>query len=181
MVTDSLALFCDAGLPAIVSTVITVCYLSIRLSTWFADNFYAIPNKAKRSQVTTATDRDSDSKTTTQKNQSKIQKANRQIVDIKQSQPTMASRLLQNQKEHKQSTSHSNQHIPEAFKNLPYIYQDNGHTMCSLPLNIIHSLKDCPHLQNIRDNCVKEGLEILNLAASEPVTTDILTPHIEHE
>ena len=55
--------------------------------------------------------------------------------------------------------------------------------MCSIPLNIFKGLKDCPHLQNIWDNCAKQGVEVPNLEALEPVTTDILTPqqYLEQE
>ena len=70
-----------------------------------------------------------------------------------------------------------------AFKNIPYFYQENGCTMCWIPLNIIPGLKECPHLQNIRDDCAKVGVPIPDLAASEPVTIEILTPqqYIEQE
>ena len=105
-----------------------------------------------------------------------IQKANQWIVDIKQSQQTMASGSGQQQLDQKPSTSHSMPHIPKEFKNLPFFYEDNGRTMCSIPLNIIQGLKSCPHLQNIRDHCAKQGVEIPNVTTTEPVTTDILTP-----
>ena len=102
-----------------------------------------------------------------------IQKANQQIVDIKQSQQTMASGSGQKKDDQKPTTSQSHPEIPEAFKNLPYFYQENGHTMCSIPLNIIRGLKDCPHLQNIWDDCAKQGVEVPNLTVTEPVTTDM--------
>ena len=69
MVTDSAAFFCDAGVLAIISTIITVCYLLIKLFTWFTDSFNAVPDPAKRSQITTMSDRDTDSETTTLRNQ----------------------------------------------------------------------------------------------------------------
>ena len=74
-------------------------------------------------------------------------------------------------------------HIPEEFKNLLYFYQENGRMMCSIPLNIIPGLKECPHLQHIKDDCAKEGVPIPDLTALEPVTTEILTPqqYIEKE
>ena len=70
MITNLVAFLCDAGVPAIVSTIITVCHLLVQLCKWFADSFYAIPDKAKRSKITTASDRDLVSKATKQRNQS---------------------------------------------------------------------------------------------------------------
>ena len=105
-----------------------------------------------------------------------IQKANQWIVDIKQSQLTMASGSGQQRPDQQLSTSQSTPHIPKEFKNLPFFYEENGRTMCLIPLNIIQGLKDCPHLQNIWDDCAKQGVEIPNLTTTEPVTTDILTP-----
>ena len=81
-------------------------------------------------------------------------------MDIKQSQLTMVSGSGHTTKDQKPGTSKSNQYIPKKFKNLPFFYQDNGHTMCCFPLNIIQGLKDCPHLQNIQDHCAKQRVEI---------------------
>ena len=69
MVSNLVAFFCDAGVPAVISTIITVCYLLIKFFTWCTDNFYAIPDLAKRSETTTASDKDSDSEATAQRNQ----------------------------------------------------------------------------------------------------------------
>ena len=70
MVTDSFAFLCDARPLAVISTVITMCYLLIKLGTWLTDSFYAIPNETNRSQVTAMLDRDQDTQTTTKRNQS---------------------------------------------------------------------------------------------------------------
>ena len=48
--------------------------------------------------------------------------------------------------------------------------------MCSILLNIIQGLKECPHLENIRKDCAKQGAEIPDLQATAPITTNILTP-----
>ena len=57
IVTNSFAFLHDAGLPAVVSTVITLCYLLLKIGTWLADIFYAIPNQTKMTQITTARSR----------------------------------------------------------------------------------------------------------------------------
>ena len=79
-------------------------------------------------------------------------------------------------KSKKKKVPQSNPQIPQEFKDLPYFYLENGHTMCSIPLNIIHSLKECPHLENISKDCVKQAAEIPDLQAAAPITTNILTP-----
>ena len=68
MVPDSLAYICDAGVLAVVSTVVTVCYLLIRLAAWISDSFYALPNKTKGLQVATVSSRNLYSQATTQGN-----------------------------------------------------------------------------------------------------------------
>ena len=68
MVPDSLANLCDAGVPAVVSTVITLCYLFLKLAAWISDSFYALSNKAKGLQVATASSRNSSPQATTQGN-----------------------------------------------------------------------------------------------------------------
>ena len=89
-----------------------------------------------------------------QKEVKAVKKVNQQILDIKHSQQSMASGSEQQQHKGQQpSTSEKTHHIPE---NLPYfILEWNGRMMCSVLLNIIQGLKDCPQLQNIWDNCVK--------------------------
>ena len=70
MVTDSFVLIRDAGLPAVIFTVITIFYLLIKFGSWLADSFHAISNKTQRSQVMTTTNRDQDTQRTAKRNQS---------------------------------------------------------------------------------------------------------------
>ena len=119
----------------------------------------------------TLSDRDPDPQTTTQRNKSDTEG---QLTDSGHQTIAADHGLRVRSKQKGPETKYITQQ-PTAFKNLPYFYQDNRHTLCSLPLNIIQGLKDCPHLQNIRDDCAKQGVEIPNLTMSEPVTTDILT------
>ena len=70
MVSNYFAYIHDAGLLAIMSTVITLYYLFLKLAKWITDSFYALPNKTERSQVMTASSRNLHPQATTQGNQS---------------------------------------------------------------------------------------------------------------
>ena len=70
MVTDSFALICDARLPAVLSTVITLLYFVIKLGSWLVDSFHAIPDKTQGPKVMPTTDRNQDTQGTTKRSQS---------------------------------------------------------------------------------------------------------------
>ena len=81
-----------------------------------------------------------------------VKKANQQILKIKDTQEqdmALGSDQQQHQWHQKPNTSRKTQHIPEVFKNLPFFFKEDGKMMCSIPLNIIQGLRNCPHLQNI--------------------------------
>ena len=73
MVTDSFALICDTGLPAVLSTVITIFYFVIKLGSWLVDSFHAIPDKTQGLKVTPTADRNQDIQGTTKRNQSETE------------------------------------------------------------------------------------------------------------
>ena len=69
MITDSIAVICDARVLAVLSTIITLFYLVIKFGSWLADSFHVLPNKTQGPKGTPVADRNQDTQSTTTRNQ----------------------------------------------------------------------------------------------------------------
>ena len=61
------------------------------------------------------------------------------------------------------------------MNNVPYFFQEDGQTKCSIPVEMIRDIQDCPHLSQMKVDCAKQGVPLEKITGQQP-TTQILTP-----
>ena len=58
----------------------------------------------------------------------------------------------------------------------PYFYQEGGKTFASLPLEMIQTIQQCPHFEEMKKDCTAEGIELPKDILAQDPRTHILTP-----
>ena len=57
-----------------------------------------------------------------------------------------------------------------------YFYQEGGKTFASLPLEMIQTIQQCPHFEEMKKDCAVEVIELLKDILAQDPRTHILTP-----
>ena len=144
-----------AGLPAILSTCITVFYILLKVGGFL---FHAISHKAKgRVEAPMPGSGRQVDKSTVQIRERKVtRKFANKYKDILQKTDTMAD----------------GQNNPQG----PYLYREGGKIYTSLPTEMIQGIQQSELYEKMKKDCKVEGIEIpQNIMAQDPLT-HVLTP-----
>ena len=140
------------GLPALVSTGITIFYFFLKACSYI---FHAIPHKTER-RVATATTSGGKQKHSQIREKKAMQKFVNKYRDIFQRMDSMV----------------------EGQSDLqgPYFYQEGGKTYASLPLGMIQGIQQSPLFNKMKKDCKAEGIKLPKDIMAKDPRTHLLTP-----
>ena len=143
--------YAAAGLPALVSTGITILYFFLKACSYVIN---AISHQTKRRVATPTTSGGQQEHCTNPGEESNTEI--HQYKDIFQNQDSMAE----------------GQNDPQG----PYFYQEGGKTYASLPLRMIQGIQQSPLFEKMQKDCKAEGIELPKDIMAKDLRTHVLTP-----
>ena len=144
-------LYTAGGVPALVSTAITIIYFAVKLITYV---FNAERPKARKGHCTIV-----------YPDTTRAQRAERKAL-------AKFTRIYQDTITKQMNMAEGSGHSQPG----PYFYTQNGKTYASLPLEMIKGIRQCPHYEQMLKDMKAEGVHIPETILAQDPKAHILTP-----